>query len=81
MTGPSNALGLYIVGALCGDTRLKKVSNMETLLSLPGNTFRGIYDECDRCDWTGVLYNGVYYSEGEVYFASLQRDEGYEILL
>lgn len=50
------------------------------LKSLPANTFRAIYDECDPV-WAGATYNGVYFSEWEVYTTSLQRDEGYEILL
>ena len=50
------------------------------LCKLPANTFKAIYDECHPV-WAGAVYNGVYYSEGEIYFASLTRDEGYEAFL
>lgn len=51
------------------------------LKSLPENIFAGIYAECDRNGWAGCQYNSVYYSEWEIYFASLERVEGYEVLL
>lgn len=50
------------------------------LCSLPVNTFRAIYDECDRRAFSGCVYNGVYYGEAEIYYASISRDEGYEII-
>jgi hypothetical protein len=51
-----------------------------TLCKLPFNTFAAIYAECDPV-WAGSIYNGVYYSEYEIYAASLKRDEGYEAFM
>lgn len=51
------------------------------LRKLPANTFAAIYTACDDGSWGGCQYNGVYYTEWEVYFASLDRDEGYEEFL
>lgn len=48
------------------------------LCNLPMNAFAAIYEECDRRAFSGCVYNGVYYSEWEIYIASQHRDEGYE---
>ncbi len=57
------------------DQRIKFLTN------LPHNTFSAIYDECGHREWAGCHYNGIYYSEAEIYYASLNRDEGYEQLI
>lgn len=54
---------------------------MDFLAQLPSNTFSAIYEECNRRAWSGCQFNGVYYGEWEIYYASLLRDEGYEVLL
>lgn len=51
-----------------------------TLCKLPANTFAAIYDDCAPV-WAGCRYNDEYYSEWEIYNASLKRDEGYEAFL
>lgn len=51
------------------------------LCKLPANTFKAIYDEWGACGCCGALYNGVYFSDWEIYAASLTRDEGYEAFL
>ncbi|EKN4025332.1 hypothetical protein WN993_004502, partial [Yersinia enterocolitica] len=44
-----------------------------------------IYEECfgadeiDEC--SGARYNGIYYSEWDIYFASHERDSDAEVLL
>ncbi|WNJ77777.1 hypothetical protein RJE46_14165 [Cedecea neteri] len=50
------------------------------LCRLPKNTFAAIYYENFEV-FSGARYNGVYYSEYEIYFASLAREEGYEEFL
>ena len=52
----------------------------QTLCKLPVNTFAAIYRECDDA-WAGARYNGEYFSEMEIYAASLTRVEGYEAFL
>ncbi|QCR63743.1 hypothetical protein FD644_10845 [Serratia fonticola] len=60
--------------------RYESDQRVNTLCNLPANTFAAIYAECDPV-WAGARYNGVYYSELEIYAASLMRDEGYEDFL
>lgn len=62
------------------DSEMSK--NTKFLCSLPANTFEAIYTDCDETEWSiGCRYNGKWYTEWEIYFASLDRDEGYEVLL
>lgn len=48
------------------------------LSRLPSNTFAAIYAECELHAFSGAVFNGVYYSEWEIYIASQYRDEGYD---
>lgn len=54
--------------------------DIDFLKKLPANVFAGIYAACNDV-WAGATYNGVYYDEWSIYIASLERDEGYEVLL
>lgn len=50
------------------------------LVTMPVNTFAAIYAEF--YEFAGpVLFNDEWYCEWQIYYASLARDEGYEILL
>lgn len=57
------------------------IGQITDLVSMPKDVFAEVYAECDRRSWSGCVFNGVSYGEWEVYYASLQRDEGYEVLL
>lgn len=48
------------------------------LCNLPINTFAAIYAESEKWSFSGCTYNGVYYSEWDIYIASQYRDEGYD---
>lgn len=60
--------------------RIESEARMQFLCSIPAATFAAIYADCDDA-WAGSTFNGTYYSEWEIYYASLARDEGYEVLL
>lgn len=50
------------------------------LVTMPANTFAAIYAEF--YEFAGpVLYNDEWYDDWQIYYASLSRDEDYEILL
>ncbi|WP_312465745.1 hypothetical protein [Atlantibacter hermannii] len=57
------------------------MKQIEELVTMPKETFSEVYAECDRRAWSGCVFNGVSYGEWEIYYASLKRDEGYEVLL
>lgn len=73
-------LGHYIKHQILMQERHESDIRLNTLCKLPANTFAAIYAECDPV-WAGARYNGVYYSELEIYAASQKRDEGYEDFL
>lgn len=75
-----NPLGAFIRDCIAREERKASEQRIQFLKSLPANTFRAIYEDCMDV-WAGTTYNGVYFSEWEVYTVSLERDEGYEILL
>jgi len=74
------SLGEYI------KDQIRKVEQQESqvredyLCKLPTNVFAAIYWDNYEI-FAGTHYNDVYYSELEIYYASLRRDEGYEVLL
>ncbi|HDL6959148.1 TPA: hypothetical protein PXM37_002747 [Yersinia enterocolitica] len=73
------ALGQYIKQQIEQHESDKRFS---TLRKLPENTFQAIYDQFIHDEFAGgVTYNGVYYSEWEIYFASHDRDSDAEVLL
>lgn len=73
-------LGHYIKHQILMQERLESDQRLNTLCKLPANTFAAIYDDCAPV-WVGCRYNDEYYSEWEIYAASLRRDEGYEDFL
>lgn len=74
-------LGEWIKDQVREQERRKSDARYDLLCRLPANTFAAIYDEWDDGYWCGRKYNGEYFSEWEIYSASLARDEGYEVLL
>lgn len=78
-------LGELIKFQIATAEKAQSVRRHQFLCSLPENTFQAIYDECfsvsEIDDCCGARYNGVYYSEWEIYFASLDRDSDAEVLL
>jgi hypothetical protein len=73
-------LGQYIKHQILMQERQESDLRLNTLCKLPANTFAAIYDDCAPV-WAGCRYNDEYYSEWEIYAASLRRDEGYEDFL
>ena len=77
-------LGEWIKDQVFPSEREASDRRFTLLCKLPANTFQAIYDECfhvsdiDEC--CGARYNGVYYSEWEIYFASHARDSDAEVL-
>ena len=52
------------------------------LRTMPANTFAAIYAELFKNDdFTDVRFNGELYEDTAIYYASLARDEGYEVLV
>ncbi|MBQ4777694.1 hypothetical protein [Pectobacterium versatile] len=74
-------LGEFIKRAIREQEIIQSNARVNYLSRLPINTFSAIYDDCDAGCWAGGIFNGVYYSELEIYVASLRRDEGYEAFL
>lgn len=74
-------LGELIKQFIREQERQQSDQRVKFLTSLPQNTFKAIYEECDRQEWSGCRFNGIYYHEMEIYVASLARDEGYEQLI
>lgn len=73
-------LGEWIKQQVLEKERLESDARYDLLKRLPANTFAAIYAENYEV-FAGARYNGEYYSEWEIYSASLARDEGYEVLL
>lgn len=73
-------IGHWIKEQMCAKEKEESDGRVKYLISLPTNTFAAIYADCDNV-WAGSTFNGTYYSELEIYYASLKRDEGYEVLL
>ncbi|QGU87056.1 hypothetical protein [Erwinia sorbitola] len=73
-------LGEWIKKQVREQERRESDARYDLLCRLPANTFAAIYAENYEV-FTGAMYNGEYYSEGEIYSASLARGEGYEVLL
>ncbi|EOV4177734.1 hypothetical protein ACONW8_003594 [Yersinia enterocolitica] len=65
--------------------RHEQALRIKFLSQLPENTFQAIYEECfgadEIGDCSGARYNGIYYSEWDIYFASHERDSDAEVLL
>jgi hypothetical protein len=74
-------LGEWIKDQVFKSEREASDRRFTLLCKLPANTFKAIYGEWEACEWNGALYNGVYFSDWEIYAASLARGEGYEQLL
>lgn len=52
------------------------------LCTMPANTFAAIYaDLFENDDFVDVLFNGELYEDTAIYYASLARVEGYEVLV
>lgn len=73
-------LGHYIQHQIFQKEQQESDHRVNTLINLPANTFSAIYAE-NYPVFAGCRYNDEYYSEWEIYYASLKRDEGYEDLL
>lgn len=75
-------LGEWIKSQVFAADKAESQRRYNLLCKLPANTFAAIYDDCAKDNvWAGSLYNGEYFHEGEIYSASLTRDEGYEAFL
>lgn len=74
-------IGHWIKEQMRAKEKEESDGRVKYLISLPINTFAAIYADCDGGAWAGSTFNGTYYSELEIYYASLDRDEGYEVLL
>lgn len=74
-------LGEWMKQQILDHERRESDARYDLLCRLPANTFGAIYADCDDGCWAGCLFNGEYYSEWEIYSASLARDEGYEAFL
>ncbi len=73
-------IGLWIKEQMRAREKEESEGRVKYLISLPANTFAAIYADCNDV-WAGSTFNGTYYSEWEIYYASLERDEGYEVLI
>ncbi|BET63269.1 hypothetical protein [Yersinia pseudotuberculosis] len=77
-----NALGQYIKHQIEQQERQEQSLRIKFLSKLPENTFQAIYEEFIHDEFAcGVTYNGIYYSEWDIYFASHDRDSDAEVLL
>lgn len=77
-----NALGEFIKHQIEQQERHEQALRIKFLSKLPENTFQAIYDEFIHDEFSGgVTYNGIYYSEWDIYFASHERDSDAEVLL
>lgn len=74
-------LGEWIKSQVFKSEREESDRKFTLLCKLPANTFSAIYADCDDGCWSGCLFNGVYFTDWEIYSASLMRDEGYEAFL
>lgn len=78
-------LGEYIKTQVALAEKAESERRCKLLCKLPENTFQAIYAECFGADviddCAGARYNGTYYSEWEIYFASLDRDSDAEVLI
>lgn len=78
-------LGEYIKSEIAKAEKADRDRRLNFLCKLPENTFQAIYDECfsggEIDDCAGARYNGTYYKEWEIYFASHDRDSDAEVLL
>jgi len=74
------SLGEYIKDQIRKVEWQESQAREDYLCKLSANTFAAIYWDNYEV-MAGTHYNDVYYSEWEIYFASLRRDEGYEVLL
>lgn len=79
-----NALGQYIKQQIEQQDRHEQAIRIKFLSKLPENTFQAIYEECfgadEIDDCSGARYNGIYYSEWDIYFASHDRDSDAEVI-
>jgi hypothetical protein len=73
-------LGQYIRHQIRQKEKQESDHRVNTLINLPANTFAAIYAENEPV-FSGCRYNDEYYSEWEIYYASLKRDEDYEAFL
>ncbi|HDL7611636.1 TPA: hypothetical protein PXP01_001328 [Yersinia enterocolitica] len=77
-----SALGEFIKHQIEQHERNEQALRIKFLSKLPENTFQAIYDEFIHDEFSGgVTYNGIYYSEWDIYFASHERDSDAEVLL
>ncbi len=80
-----SALGAFIKQQIEQHERHEQSLRIKFLSKLPENTFQAIYEECfgadEDVDCSGARYNGIYYSEWDIYFASHERDSDAEVLL
>ncbi|EMQ3399722.1 TPA: hypothetical protein ACPY5B_004631 [Yersinia enterocolitica] len=79
-----NALGEFIKHQIEQHERREQDLRIKFLCKLPENTFQAIYEECfgadEIDDCSGARYNGIYYSEWDIYFASHDRDSDAEVI-
>ncbi|CNJ79204.1 Uncharacterised protein [Yersinia intermedia] len=80
-----SALGEFIKQQIEQQERHKQALRIKFLSKLPENTFQAIYEECfgtdEDVDCSGARYNGIYYSDWDIYLASHERDSYAEVLL
>lgn len=79
-----SALGEFIKHQIEQHERHEQSLRIKFLSKLPENTFQAIYEECfgadEIDDCSGARYNGIYYSEWDIYFASHERDSDAEVI-
>lgn len=79
-----SALGAFIKQQIEQQERHEQALRIKFLSKLPENTFQAIYEECfgtdEDVDFSGARYNGIYYSEWDIYFASHERDSDAEVI-
>ncbi|EKN6195700.1 hypothetical protein OZ830_004297 [Yersinia enterocolitica] len=75
-----SALGQYIKQQIKQHISYEQDLRIKFLCQLPENTFQAIYEECFGDDCSGARYNGIYYSEWDIYFASHERDSDAEVI-
>ncbi|HEI6956676.1 TPA: hypothetical protein SK294_001919 [Yersinia enterocolitica] len=80
-----SALGAFIKQQIEQQERHEQALRIKFLSQLPENTFQAIYEECfgadEDVDCSGARYNGIYYSDWDIYLASHERDSDAEVLL
>ncbi|ELI8162707.1 hypothetical protein ACN0JD_004258 [Yersinia enterocolitica] len=80
-----SALGAFIKQQIEQQERHEQSLRIKFLSKLPENTFQAIYEECfgtdEDVDCSGARYNGIYYSDWDIYLASHERDSDAEVLL